>query len=108
MVDSPVVPPEPRDFKIGDVIWGPVNGFPSWPGKLVSADEVGVSNSKSKDKVWVCWFGTRQISQVEGYKLKTLSEGLESHHRERKKSRRSRKMNTSLEKAIQEAMADLD
>ena len=88
MVDSPVVPPEPRDFKIGDVIWGPVNGFPSWPGKLVSADEAGVSNSKSKDKVWVCWFGTRQISQVEGYKLKTLSEGLESHHRERKKSRR--------------------
>eukprot|EP00090_Calanus_glacialis_P002090 TRINITY_DN11563_c0_g1_i1.p1 TRINITY_DN11563_c0_g1~~TRINITY_DN11563_c0_g1_i1.p1 ORF type:complete len:2112 (+),score=439.27 TRINITY_DN11563_c0_g1_i1:899-6337(+) len=108
MIDSPVVPPEPRDFKVGDVIWGPVNGSPSWPGKLVSGDEAGVSNSKSKDKVWVCWFGTRQISQVEGYKLKTLSEGLESHHRERKKSRRGRKMNTSLEKAIQEAMAELD
>jgi len=108
MVDSPVVPPEPRDFKVGDLIWGPVNGFPSWPGKLVSGDESGISNSKSKDKVWVCWFGTKQISQVEGYKLKTLSEGLEAHHRERKKSRRGRKMNTSLEKAIQEAMSELD
>merc|ERR1719266_1508251 len=33
--ESPVVPPEPRDFRVGDLVWGPAHGFPSWPGKLV-------------------------------------------------------------------------
>jgi len=101
--ESPVVPPEPRDFRVNDLVWGPAHGFPSWPGKLVRG-----SGERAEGKVWVCWFGTRDLSEVEGHRLKTLSEGLEAHHRERKKSRRGRKMNTSLEKAIQEAMAELD
>lgn len=107
--DSPAPPsPEFRDFKIGDLVWGPVNGFPSWPGKLVRDEGLGVTRSKDKDKAWVCWFGNRQVSQVEAHGLKTLSEGLEAHHRERKKLRKGRKMNSSLEKAIQEAMLELD
>lgn len=101
--ESPVVPPEPRDFRVGDLVWGPAHGFPSWPGKLVRGQ-----GERERGRVWVQWFGTRDASQVEGHRLKTLSEGLEAHHRERKKSRRGRKMNTSLEKAIQEAMAELD
>jgi len=48
------------------------------------------------------------VTQVEKSKLKTLSEGLEDHHRERKNSRKGKKINTSLEKAIQEAMSELD
>jgi len=63
---------------------------------------------KDKDLAWVCWFGNRQVSQVEVHRLKTLTEGLEAHHRERKKLRKGRKMNSSLEKAIQEAMLELD
>jgi len=101
--ELPVVPSEPRDFRMGDLVWGPAHGFPSWPGKLVRG-----TGERREGSVWVCWFGTRDLSQVEGHRLKTLSEGLEAHHRERKKSRRGRKMNASLEKAIQEAMAELD
>ena len=78
-----MVPPEPRDFRVGDLVWGPAHGFPSWPGKLVRG-----SGERAEGKVWVCWFGTRDLSEVEGHRLKTLSEGLEAHHRERKKSRR--------------------
>ena len=81
--ESPVVPPEPRDFRVNDLVWGPAHGFPSWPGKLVRG-----SGERAEGKVWVCWFGTRDLSEVEGHRLKTLSEGLEAHHRERKKSRR--------------------
>ena len=84
MEDSPAPPAEPRDFKIGDLIWGPVNGFPSWPGKLVHDERP----DQDQDKVWVCWFGTNQLSQLEPHRLKTLSEGLEAHHRERKKLRK--------------------
>ena len=78
-----MVPPEPRDFRVNDLVWGPAHGFPSWPGKLVRG-----SGERAEGKVWVCWFGTRDLSEVEGHRLKTLSEGLEAHHRERKKSRR--------------------
>ena len=81
--ESPIIPPEPRDFRVGDLVWGPAHGFPSWPGKLV-----GGHGERERGRVWVCWFGTREMSQVEGHRLKTLSEGLEAHHRERKKSRR--------------------
>ena len=83
----------------GAVVWGPVPGFPSWPGKLIR---------REPGRAWGCWYGTRHVSQLCPAKLDTLSEGLDQHHRERKKSRKGRKMNTSLEKAIQEAMADLD
>ena len=67
--------------KLGDIVWGPANGFPSWPGKIVSQDE-------DRTRCWVCWFTTKQVTQVEKSKLKTLSEGLEDHHRERKNSRK--------------------
>ena len=68
-------------FALADLVWGPVNGSASWPGKIVSQDE-------DTSKVWVCWFVTRQVTQIDVSKLKTLSEGLEDHHRERKHSRR--------------------
>ena len=67
--------------KLGDIVWGPANGFSSWPGKIVSQDE-------DRTRCWVCWFTTKQVTQVEKSKLKTLSEGLEDHHRERKNSRK--------------------
>ena len=67
--------------KLGDIVWGPANGFSSWPGKIVSQDE-------DRSRCWVCWFTTKQVTQVEKSKLKTLSEGLEDHHRERKNSRK--------------------
>ncbi|XP_021935845.1 uncharacterized protein LOC110837716 isoform X3 [Zootermopsis nevadensis] len=86
----------------GDLVWGAARGFPAWPGKLVGPVTDG-------DKVWVRWFGgDRALTQVSLQSLKTLSEGLEAHHRARKKFRKSRKLNSQLENAIQEAMLELD
>ena len=68
-------------YRLGDIVWGPINGSPSWPGKIVSQDE-------DRTKVWVCWFATRQVTQIDVSKLKSLSEGLDDHHKERKNSRR--------------------
>ena len=74
-------PSHSKEFRLSELVWGPVNGSPSWPGKIVSQDE-------DRTKVWVCWFVTRQVTQIDVCKLKTLTEGLEEHHRERKNSRR--------------------
>merc|ERR1719225_1558583 len=90
-----------KQFSVGELVWGPHGTFPSWPGKLVRFERDG-------SKVLVCWFGNRDTSQVNSHSLKSLSDGLEAHHRERKKLRKGRKMNASLEKAIQEAMMELD
>lgn len=106
---SPPLPPQPRTFDIGDLVWGQSKGFPSWPGKLVRPDQVRGHHIISEDgKLWVQWFGDHSFTQVEPEKLKTLSEGLEAHHRARKKHRRGRKLNGNLENAIQEAMMELD
>lgn len=37
---SPPLPPQSRTFKIGDLVWGQIKGVSSWPGKLVSEDEI--------------------------------------------------------------------
>ncbi|XP_035219299.1 uncharacterized protein LOC118192418 [Stegodyphus dumicola] len=105
---SPPLPPQPRTFNDGDLVWGQIRGFPSWPGKLVREDEVKGTHKSEDGKLWVRWFGDHTFTQVEPEKLKTLSEGLEAHHRARKRHRRGRKMNTQLENAIQEAMMELD
>ncbi|GIY28072.1 methyl-CpG-binding domain protein 5 [Caerostris extrusa] len=103
-----LTPPQPRTFNDGDLVWGQIRGFPSWPGKLVREEEVKGTHKTEDGKLWVRWFGDHTFTQVDPEKLKTLSEGLEAHHRARKRHRRGRKMNTQLENAIQEAMMELD
>ncbi|KAF4516970.1 hypothetical protein B566_EDAN005571 [Ephemera danica] len=112
----------PRNLAVGDLVWGPARGFPSWPGKLVALETTPTetaaaaaplpspsSSPLSERMVWVRWFGdVTTPSQVQLRLLKTLSEGLEAHHRATKKLRKGRKMNSQLESAIQEAMTDLD
>ncbi|KAH3699262.1 uncharacterized protein LOC127859870 [Dreissena polymorpha] len=96
-----------HSFSTGDLVWGQIRGFPSWPGKLVETDtKQGLVADEGK--LLVKWFGDNTVTRVEPDKLKTLSEGLEAHHRARKKHRRGRKMNSNLEQAIQQAMAELD
>ncbi|CAG9823987.1 unnamed protein product [Phaedon cochleariae] len=87
-------------FAVGELVWGPAEGRPFWPGKIVEA----------RDRLaLVKWFGTEKpVAVMESERLQTLTEGLEAHHRARKKWRTSRKLNSQLEKAIQEAMAELD
>ncbi|KAJ6639145.1 Methyl-CpG-binding domain protein 5, partial [Pseudolycoriella hygida] len=87
-------------------VWGAARGHPAWPGKIVSPPE-GVATSS--DSTWVQWFGGRpHVELVSITSLKSLSEGLEAHHKAQKDTRKSRKLNSQLECAIQEAMAELD
>ncbi|KAJ2951911.1 hypothetical protein O0L34_g4164 [Tuta absoluta] len=100
--DEKTAPGErPRKFEAGELVWGPVKGYASWPGKLEGCMEEGCWS--------VRWFGAdKGTGCVHHSKLLTLSEGLEAHHAARTKHRKSRKLNTLLENAIQEAMSELD
>ncbi|KAJ8674831.1 hypothetical protein QAD02_010617 [Eretmocerus hayati] len=77
-------------------------------------DEVeGNSGDEVEDErsAWIRWYGAQResgLSQVPISSLKSLSEGLEAHHSARQKLRKSRKLSSQLENAIQEAMAELD
>jgi len=44
----------PRTFNIGDLVWGPSRGFPSWPGKLVAESEVRGNHKLENGKVLFC------------------------------------------------------
>ena len=41
LLDKPRVPNIRPQFEIGDIVWAQARGFPSWPGKVVDASEVG-------------------------------------------------------------------
>jgi len=41
----------PRTFNIGDLVWGPSRGCPSWPGKLVTESEVRGNHKLESGKV---------------------------------------------------------
>ncbi|KAG5670272.1 hypothetical protein PVAND_000549 [Polypedilum vanderplanki] len=97
------------NFKIGDLIWGAARGSDSlWPGKIVNGPE---KEPTSSNCLWVKWFSGRQNTEmVQCNTLKSLSDGLEAHHASlaRKETRKGRKLNSHLERAIQKAMAELD
>ncbi|XP_061173168.1 methyl-CpG-binding domain protein 5-like isoform X2 [Saccostrea echinata] len=95
----------PASKQEGDLIWGQIRGFPSWPGKVVPPCEVIDPEPLEMGKIWVKWYGDHTFTQVEQDKLKSLENGLKAHQRQ--KNRKGRKMNSNLEAAIQEALADL-
>lgn len=68
---------------VGDLVWGAARGSPAWPGKVESLGPPGTKT------VWVRWYGGGGgRTQVDVKTLKSLSEGLEAHHRARKKFRK--------------------
>lgn len=68
---------------VGDLVWGAARGSPAWPGKVESLGPPGTMT------VWVRWYGGGGgRTQVDVKALKSLSEGLEAHHRARKKFRK--------------------
>ncbi|MGH0162953.1 UNVERIFIED_CONTAM: hypothetical protein FKN15_050394 [Acipenser sinensis] len=86
----------PRTFNAGDLVWGQIKGFPTWPGKLVREEEVHNSSVQNTEE-----------GKVEPGKLKTLTEGLEAFNRARKRNRKGGKLNHHLEAAIHEAVSEM-
>lgn len=72
--------PRARTFAVGDVVWGPVKGYSSWPGKL---------RARLQGARWaVRWFGALGAAALPQARLLTLSEGLDQHHAARTKHRK--------------------
>ncbi len=46
--DAPT-PTYPRNFNVGDLVWGKIRGFESWPGKLVHESEVKHHHNSKTD-----------------------------------------------------------
>ena len=36
-------------FKVGDIVWGKVNGYPWWPGKIIAVPKIGKSAKITKN-----------------------------------------------------------
>lgn len=83
----------PSTFCIGELVWGdpsrgPVRGHTAaWPGKIVPAPNSYTPQSDST--CWVRWFGGKpSIELVQISSLKSLSDGLEAHHKAQKDNRK--------------------
>lgn len=78
--------PSTSEFDIGELIWGAARGHPAWPGKIVSAPPGATTPN---DSTWVRWFGGRtNVEMVTIQSLKSLSEGLDAHHKAQKDTRK--------------------
>lgn len=77
------------EFSVGELVWGAARGHPSLPGKVVPAPNGGGESSSGKRSVWVRWFGGRPVIELVPMELlKSLSEGLDAHHRAQKDTRK--------------------
>lgn len=75
-------------FNIGELVWGPVRGYMAWPGKIVSQPN-DVSHTNDSTTCWVRWFGSKpNVELVQCSSLKSLSEGLEAHHKAQRDNRK--------------------
>ncbi|CAL8308151.1 unnamed protein product [Merluccius merluccius] len=87
-----------RSFHMGELVWGPLKGFPPWPAKLAGDQPVHGHAAMH----------LREQAKVEPEKLKTLTHDLEAYDRATKRNRKPGKLNNHLEAAIHEAMSELD
>lgn len=77
----------PPTFCVGELVWGAVRGHTAWPGKIVAP--IGCSSQNDSNLCWVRWFGSKpSIEQVQISSLKSLSEGLDAHHKAQKDNRK--------------------
>lgn len=81
------------EFSVGELVWGAARGHPSLPGKVVPAPNGGGGAESSphgkRSSVLVRWFGGRPVIELVPMELlKSLSEGLDAHHRAQKDTRK--------------------
>lgn len=73
-------------FSIGELVWGAARGQSAWPGRIVRAPDRFATPS---DSTWVQWYGGRANAElVSTSTLKSLSDGLDAHHRAQKDNRK--------------------
>lgn len=78
--------PSQSTYSTGELVWGSARGHPAWPGKIVNSPD---GTSTPNDSAWVQWFGGRpNVELVSTQTLKTLSEGLDAHHKAQKDTRK--------------------
>lgn len=80
-----------HNFHAGELIWGPVRGYNAWPGKVISPPNGETTSTTDDDPptCWVQWFGRRATTALmRCSSLKSLSEGLDAHHRAQRNSRK--------------------
>lgn len=80
-------------FSVGELVWGAVRGQKNflWPGKIVPAPNSDCTQPNDLT-CWVRWFGGKcgkhSIEPVQISSLKSLSEGLDAHHKAQKDNRK--------------------
>lgn len=75
-------------FSVGELVWGAVRGHTAWPGKVVPAPHSDCTQPNDSN-CFVRWFGGRPIVElVQTSSLKSLSEGLDAHHKAQKENRK--------------------
>lgn len=75
-------------FSVDKLVWGAVRGHTAWPGKVVPAP-TNVFATPNDSTCWVRWFGGKpSVEQVQMSSLKSLSEGLDAHHKAQKDNRK--------------------
>lgn len=80
------IPTSPTTYNPGELVWGSARGHPAWPGKIVNSPD---GTTTPNDSAWVQWFGGRpNVELVSIQTLKTLSEGLDAHHKAQKDTRK--------------------
>lgn len=85
-------------FSLGELIWGPVRGHNYWPGKIVAGRngttttttiKASANNNNNNATCYVQWFGRKSsIEMVPFASLKSLSDGLDAHHKAQKENRK--------------------
>ena len=46
------------NFKIGELVWAKMTGYPYWPGKIVEPDEQVKKPSKKTEMFFIQFYGT--------------------------------------------------
>ena len=83
---SKCVTPDGRKISIGDIVWGKIQGFPWWPGRVLS---IAVSK-RDNDIVFrqlahVSWFGSSTMSNIQCSDLYPFLEDFKLRYKRKKR-----------------------
>lgn len=96
-------------FIEGDLVWVQISGYPSWPGKVINYIDAKRSQQDGK-LLYVSWFGSNQVHSVDASQLKAFDEGFKGLdcNLTKRGYRANKKQLNDLEKAIAEALEELE